>query len=246
MLNSGMIPPGNSNIVHIFLLRSISPATPRVLSPITPGHTTIPKEGTRDALHLETPDGTAGDQYELLTGTVPAVHVPMMVAVRQDVTRTYGRKLRNSKTILAVIARKSLCFTEQVNKSIRLYHLLGPGWDGLWLCSGIAGILKLDTCLQKEPSKYREQIEAQTVYEEFWHRGHWCDGDVLNLWLCLWSDLHATISSQILNWKKWSNSLKPAGASIWLTQHPKSTMNAQVRKTFKNLEDWKTGNEVSA
>ena len=130
MLNSGMIPPGNSNIVHIFLLRSISPATPRVLSPITPGHTTIPKEGTRDALHLETPDGTAGDQYELLTGTVPAVHVPMTVGVRQDVTRTYGRKLRNSKTILAVKARKSLCFTEhkpKVNKSIRLNHWLGPG-----------------------------------------------------------------------------------------------------------------------
>ena len=48
-------------------------------------------EGTGDILHLETPVGTAGDQYELLTGTVPTVHAQITVGVRHDVTRIYGR-----------------------------------------------------------------------------------------------------------------------------------------------------------
>ena len=61
---------------------------------VTLGHATTPKEGTGDALHLETPVGTAGDQYEILTNTVPTVHAPMTVRVRQDVIRTYGRKLK--------------------------------------------------------------------------------------------------------------------------------------------------------
>ena len=51
------------------------------------------KERGRSPLR-DTPAGTAGDQYGLLTGTVPTVHAPMMVGVRQDVTRTYGRKLK--------------------------------------------------------------------------------------------------------------------------------------------------------
>ena len=59
--------------------------------PVTPGHTTTPKEGTGDILHLETPVGTAGDQYRLLTVTVLTVYAPITDGVRQDVTRTYGR-----------------------------------------------------------------------------------------------------------------------------------------------------------
>ena len=45
----------------------------------------------RVVLHLETPVGTAGDQYEPLTVTVPTVHASITDGVRQDVTRTYGR-----------------------------------------------------------------------------------------------------------------------------------------------------------
>ena len=63
-------------------------------SHVTPGHATTPKEGTEDALRLKTPFGTASNQYELLTGTGPTVHVPMTVRVRQDVTKTYSRKLK--------------------------------------------------------------------------------------------------------------------------------------------------------
>ena len=44
-----------------------------------------------DILHLETPVGTAGYQYGLLTVTVPTVHAPITDGVSQDVTRTYGR-----------------------------------------------------------------------------------------------------------------------------------------------------------
>ena len=65
---------------------------PELLPPsVTPGHTTTPKEGTGDILHLETPVGTASDQYGLLTVTVLTVHAPITDGVRQDVTRTYGR-----------------------------------------------------------------------------------------------------------------------------------------------------------
>ena len=142
-----------SNTTSRYAAWSIYPATPRARLLIASGHATTLKEGTGDALHLDTPVRTSGDQYELL----PAVHAPMTVGVRQAVTRTYGKQLRNSKTILAVKATKSLCFTElkpKVNKTIRFNHWLELGWDGLWLCSDIAGILKVDTCLQKEPAKY--------------------------------------------------------------------------------------------
>ena len=50
--------------------RGISPTAPRAPSPsVTPGHTTTPKEGTGDILHLETSVGTASDEYGLLTAT---------------------------------------------------------------------------------------------------------------------------------------------------------------------------------
>ena len=64
---------------------------PELLPPVPPFHTTTPKEDAGDCLHLETPVGTAGDQYELLTGTVPTVHAQITVGVRHDVTRIYGR-----------------------------------------------------------------------------------------------------------------------------------------------------------
>ena len=65
---------------------------PELLPPsITPGHTTTPKEGTGDILHLETPVETASDQYGLMTVTVLTVHVPITDGVRRDVTRTNGR-----------------------------------------------------------------------------------------------------------------------------------------------------------
>ena len=67
---------------------------PELLPPLLQVTPPISKEGTGDGLPLETPAGTAGDQYELLTGGVQAVHAQMTVVVRQDVTRTYGRKLK--------------------------------------------------------------------------------------------------------------------------------------------------------
>ena len=57
--------------------QSISPTAPRAPSPsVTPGHTTTPKEGTGDILHLETPVGTARDQYGLLTAISPNYACP--------------------------------------------------------------------------------------------------------------------------------------------------------------------------
>ena len=65
---------------------------PELLPPsVTPGHTTTPKEGTWDILHLETPVGTANDQYGLLTVTVLTVHAPITDGVSQDMTRIYDR-----------------------------------------------------------------------------------------------------------------------------------------------------------
>ena len=64
---------------------------PRAPFPITSSHATTSEEGTGDVLHLETPVGTAGKQYELLTVTVSTVHAPITDGVSQDVTRIYDR-----------------------------------------------------------------------------------------------------------------------------------------------------------
>ena len=57
---------------------------PELLPPVPPFHTTTPKEDAGDCLHLETPVGTVGDQYGLLTVTVPTVHAPITDGVSQD------------------------------------------------------------------------------------------------------------------------------------------------------------------
>ena len=70
-----------SNTTSPYAAWSISPTAPTASSPVTPGTATTPKEGTGDIFHLETPVGTAGNQYELLTDIVPTVHAPIMVRI---------------------------------------------------------------------------------------------------------------------------------------------------------------------
>ena len=67
--------------------------TPNTPSPTILDQDITPKKGIGDALLLGTsPVGTDGDQYELLTITVPTVHDPMMIGMETSYDRGFMGK----------------------------------------------------------------------------------------------------------------------------------------------------------